>query len=69
MTSLTVRKLKPDGREVFAYAGSVIERTPTSVTLEAVFTHSERLDLGYTVFERGDRFVEHFFSDRWYNVF
>jgi predicted RNA-binding protein associated with RNAse of E/G family len=25
--------------------------------------------LGYTVFERGDRFVEYFYTDRWYSVF
>jgi len=25
--------------------------------------------LGYTVFEKGDRSVEWFFSDRWYNIF
>ena len=27
------------------------------------------MDLGYTVFRRGDRFVEWFYTDRWYNVF
>jgi predicted RNA-binding protein associated with RNAse of E/G family len=27
------------------------------------------MDLGYTVFEPGDRFVEWFFDDRWYNIF
>lgn len=37
--------------------------------VEARFSRYERLDLGYAVFERGDRFVEHFYSDRWYNVF
>jgi predicted RNA-binding protein associated with RNAse of E/G family len=65
----TIRKLDHTGREVFAYEGTVLERTATSVTLEAFFNRYDRLDLGYTVFERGDRFVETFFTDRWYNIF
>jgi len=65
----TVRKLDHTGREVFSYPGTVLERTATSVTIEAFFSRYDRLELGYTVFERGDRFIEHFFSDRWYNIF
>ena len=69
MAAIAVRKLGLDGSETFAYTGTLLERTPTSVTLEARFERSDRLELGYTVFERGDRFVEHFYSDRGYNVF
>jgi hypothetical protein len=65
----TIRKLDHTGREVFSYPGTVLERTATSVTVEAFFSRYDRLDLGYTVFERGDRFVEYFFTDRWYNIF
>ncbi len=65
----TIRKLDLSGREVFSYRGTVLERPPTSVIVEAFFSRYDRLDLGYTVFERGDRFVEHFFADRWYNIF
>ena len=67
--NFTIRKLDHTGREVFSYSGTVLERTATSVTIEAFFSRYDRLDLGYTVFERGDRFVEHFFADRWYNIF
>jgi uncharacterized protein len=66
---ITIRKLNLAGQEVFAYSAEVMARTPTSVVVEATFARYDRLDLGYTVFERGDRFVEHFYSDRWYNVF
>jgi len=70
MTDWIIRKLDLDGRETFRYAASrVLDRTATSITLEAFFTRYDRLDLGYTVFERGDRFIEHFYADRWYNVF
>jgi uncharacterized protein len=69
LTPITVRKLDLQGQPVFTYPGVVLVRTATAVTLEAYFTRYARLDLGYTVFEQGDRFVEHFYSDRWYNIF
>lgn len=69
MTTHIIRKLNLAGQETFAYPGTLLARTPTSITLIAYFTRAERLDLGYTVFERGDRFVEHFYADRWYNIF
>ena len=28
-----------------------------------------RLDLGYVVFDPGDHFYEHFYSERWYTIF
>lgn len=65
----TIRKLAEDGREVLAYPGRRVARGAGFITLEATFMLRERLDLGYTVFERGDRMIEHFFSERWYNVF
>lgn len=70
MPELIIRKLDLHGRETFRYpAARTLERSATSITVEAIFTRYDRLDLGYTVFERGDRFVEHFYADRWYNVF
>ena len=36
--------------------------------LEAFFDRDD-MELGYTVFKRGDRFVETYYDDRWYNVF
>lgn len=65
---ITVIKNNHAGREVWRYQGVVLERTPSSVTLEAYFNRDDRDD-GYMVFRRGDRFVEHFFSNRWYNIF
>jgi predicted RNA-binding protein associated with RNAse of E/G family len=46
----------------------VLERTPESIVLEARFSR-DTTDLGYAVLEHGDRFVERFYSDRWYNIF
>ncbi|MBI3764652.1 MAG: DUF402 domain-containing protein [Chloroflexi bacterium] len=69
MTPITIHKLNLAGEEVFAYSGEVVSRTSTSIVVEAYFTRHDRFDLGYTVFERGDRFVEYFYADRWYNIF
>jgi predicted RNA-binding protein associated with RNAse of E/G family len=69
MSEIIVRKLNAAGEETYRWTGHVLLRTPTSITLEAFFARFDRLDLGYAVLERGDRFVEHFYSDRWYNVF
>ncbi len=70
MTSpiVTVHKLDVDGAEKIAYAGRVLERGPNHVVLEARFGRGT-MELGYTTFRQGDRFVEWFYADRWYNVF
>jgi predicted RNA-binding protein associated with RNAse of E/G family len=65
---ITVRKLNLKGERTWSYSGIVLERGPAHVRLEARFTR-ETMDLGYVVFETGDRFVEWFFADRWYNIF
>jgi uncharacterized protein len=66
--TLTVKKLNLNHELVVAYDGTVLHRTAESIVLEARFQRPT-LDLGYTVFEQHDRFVEHFFTDRWYNIF
>ncbi|MCS6939034.1 MAG: DUF402 domain-containing protein [Roseiflexus sp.] len=69
MSEVVVRKLNAAGEETYRWTGRLLARTPNSITLEAFFNRYDRLDLGYAVLERGDRFIEHFYSDRWYNVF
>ena len=66
--TLTVKKLNLNHELVIAYEGTVLERTPDTIVLEARFSR-ETMDLGYAVLEHHDRFVEHFFADRWYNIF
>jgi predicted RNA-binding protein associated with RNAse of E/G family len=63
-----VEKLGLEGQVVFAYDGEVVERARTRVVLEATFTRGP-MALGYVTLTPGDRFVEYFFTDRWYNVF
>ena len=68
MQRITVYKLNEAGTVVWQYPGTVIKRDETSVQLEAFFNRDD-LDLGFTTFKRGDRFVETFYNGRWYNVF
>lgn len=57
-----------NGEEMLRYEGVIVEKGTSEIVLEARFERDDR-DLGYAVFRRGDRFVERFYSDRWYNVF
>ncbi|MFW6062656.1 MAG: DUF402 domain-containing protein [Chloroflexota bacterium] len=65
---VTVYKLDEKGEEVTRYPAVVLERRDHCIQLEAPFNR-DAVDLGPVVFERGDRFIETFYSDRWYNVF
>ena len=64
----TVDKLNLAGEVTVQWSGQVLEHTERELVLEAIFTHSAR-DLGYVRLGPGDRFVEHYYADRWYNVF
>ena len=65
---VVVYKLDHLGREVWHYPARVLARDDHSMRLEADFNRDD-MDLGYAIFRRGDRFVETFYNDRWYNVF
>jgi hypothetical protein len=63
-----VHKLDVDGREVWRYPAEVIEMGPSHVVLQAFFDRDDLLFHGMPL-RRGDRFVETYYTDRWYNVF
>lgn len=65
---MRVHKLYHTGQEKFAYNGEVIERTATSITLEAIYS-SPLHELPYITLKPGDKFIEYYFMDRWYNFF
>ncbi len=68
MSSITVRKLNPAGQETWRYTGCVLEQHADRVVLEALFNRDD-IPFHEILLRRGDRFVETFHSDRWYNVF
>ena len=63
-----VRKFLYDGTPSYVWKGWVVEQDEVLVVLQAYFI-TEKRDLGYIVFERGDLFIEFYYLDRWYNVF
>jgi len=65
---VTVRKRDHAGQEVTAYSGRILRRTADVIALATRWVRPP-LDLGYVVLEPGDRWVETFYTDRWYNVF
>lgn len=65
---ITVIKRNAAGEEQTRYTGEVVERSGNGIVIKAYWTR-EAKDLGYTRFEPGDRFVEYYYADRWYNIF
>lgn len=65
---ITVHKLDHDGSEVWAYTGRLISEGAGRLILEARFGLPDRR-LDKLTLRTGDRFVEAFYRDRWFNVF
>jgi predicted RNA-binding protein associated with RNAse of E/G family len=68
MTDITVLKRGLNGEVTWQYEGRVLKRESNRVVLEAFFNRDDTPFMG-VVLKRGDRFVETFYMDRWYNVF
>jgi len=65
---ITVVKLNPRKEPKIKYQGEVSARLTHGVIIQASWSHPPK-DLGYAVFEPGDRFLEYYYTDRWYNIF
>ena len=65
---IKVQKKNPDGEVTYEYEGELLNRDANSITLEALF---DRADMPFmdVVFKTGDRFIEYYYTDRWYNIF
>jgi predicted RNA-binding protein associated with RNAse of E/G family len=68
MRSITVRLLKPGKGTTITYTGELLHQEQGQALIHARWERP-RLDLGYVVFEQGDHFYEHFYSQRWYTIF
>jgi len=64
---VNIIKLTPELREVWRYPAVVLRRTEDSVLIQAHFTR-EDMPFHEIVLKKGDRFIEIYFSDRWYNI-
>jgi|HigsolmetaAR202D_1030399.scaffolds.fasta_scaffold00809_15 Uncharacterized domain/protein associated with RNAses G and E len=68
MKAIQINLLKPLTGDTISYPSELRESSPTLRLVEARWTQADK-DLGYVVFETGDRFFEYFYSDRWYTIF
>ena len=68
MTPITVIKLDIHKVETWRYTGEVLERGEHHIVLEAYFDREDSLFHGMTL-AKGDRFIETYYTNRWYNVF
>ncbi|NLG99731.1 MAG: DUF402 domain-containing protein [Chloroflexi bacterium] len=66
--SVDVIKLNLDRQETWRYTGKILRRSANAVLLEAWFNRDDSVFHGILL-GRDDRFVELFFTDRWYNIF
>ena len=68
MSRMEVLKKNLAGEVTWQYEGVVLSREENAVTLEALFNRDD-MPFMNIVLKRNDRFVETFYSDRWYNIF
>lgn len=64
----TVIKHNPQGEETWRYQGRLVERGEETIVIEA---HFDRGDMEFHGMQlcKGDRFVETYYRQRWYNIF
>jgi len=68
MGTITVIKLDSKGNETWRYHGRALKIEQNCIVLEAFFDRQDMIFHGMPM-QRGDRFVETYFTDRWYNIF
>jgi uncharacterized protein len=63
-----VQKKNLAGEITWKYEGIILQRDANSIVLEALFNRPDTpfMDI---VLKENDRFVETFYTDRWYNIF
>jgi uncharacterized protein len=68
MSRMKILKKNLADEVTWQYDGEVLRREENSVTVEAFFNRDD-LPFQDIVLKRNDRFVETFFTDKWYNIF
>ena len=65
---ITVIKRNVRGEETWRYSGMLIGSEGSALHLEAPFKGKDSPFMGIVI-KRGDRFLETWYTDRWYNIF
>lgn len=65
---VTVQKKNLAGDVTWKYEGVILRYEPNAIVLEALFNRPDTPFMD-VVLKENDRFVETFYTDRWYNIF
>lgn len=65
---IVVLKLNTQHQETWRYEGRVLAQDQNSILIEAYFNRPDLPFHGITLREN-DRFIERYYTDRWYNIF
>ena len=68
MQRIKVHLVKPRKQKTVIYEGVILVEEPGHLLVHARWER-QAIDLGYVVFSPGDHFFEHYYSERWYNIF
>ena len=68
MRRMVVIKRDPRGEELWRYEAALLSQDGTAIHLEAPFNRPDTPFMGIVI-KNGDRFVETYYTDRWYNVY
>jgi protein associated with RNAse G/E len=68
MGKISVIKLDYAGQETYQYEGILLQSLAHTIIIEAFFDREE-IQVEDLTLKKGDRFVEYYFDDRWYNIF
>ncbi len=68
MSRMKILKKNLADEVTWQYEGEFVSRTENSVTIEALFNRDD-MPFQEIVLKRNDRFVETFYTDKWYNIF
>lgn len=66
--TITIIKRDIHGKETWRYHGRVLRQEPGTIVLEAYFNREDMIFHGMPLY-KDDRFIETYYTDRWYNIF
>lgn len=66
--TVLVVKLNLQREETWRYKGRILKKDKIGLLIEAFFNREDLPFHGITL-KKNDRFIERYFSDRWYNIF
>ena len=68
MKSITIVKQNYLGKDVWKYTGTLLEKQDAMIRIEAFFDR-EDTPVDKLILRRGDKFIETYFLQKWYNIY